>query len=309
MDQRFLGTFGLTEAVAVTQTDNLRDSSPVKAAYTASVTARTTMYRVFSPTSLGMRGLLHTVTPSAALSYQPKVDSGPLFGRPRVFDPQIAQVNLALGNSFQAKVDTAGTKRDLGTVSFGTTYNLLDTVPSPLTGYLRPLHEALNNLSPLRGALSVRPLAGANLNLAIDAAAAFDFDSLDFSRDYSVATTFFLNRIGTDSARSGRGLQLSLNHTYIHSSAGATHMITGSAEVAIPGWKLALTDFGYNFSQRQVANYGLLLTKDLHCWEAFVKYQKLGTRWTYDFEVRIKKLPDLKVGKGTFGSILPEGWR
>jgi len=44
-----------------------------------------------------------------------------------------------------------------------------------------------------------------------------------------------------------------------------------------------------------------MLTKDLHCWEAFAKLQKLGTRWSYDFEVRIKKLPDLKVGKGTFG--------
>ena len=84
-------------------------------------------------------------------------------------------------------------------------------------------------------------------------------------------------------------------------------MITGTAAFAIPGWKLSLTDFGYNFTQKQVTNYGLLLTKDLHCWEAFAKLQKLGTRWTYDFEVRIKKLPDLKVGKGTFGSLLPGG--
>ena len=84
-------------------------------------------------------------------------------------------------------------------------------------------------------------------------------------------------------------------------------MITGTAAVAIPGWKLGLTDFGYNFTQKQVTNYGLLLTKDLHCWEAFAKYQRLGGRWTYDFEIRIKKLPDLKVGKGTFGSLLPKG--
>ena len=84
-------------------------------------------------------------------------------------------------------------------------------------------------------------------------------------------------------------------------------MITATAALAIPGWELTVTDFGYNFAQKQFANYGLQLTKDLHCWEAFVKYEKLGTRWTYDFEVRIKQLPDLKVGKGTFGSILPQG--
>jgi len=306
MDQRFLGTFGLTEAVSLTQSDNLRDSSPVKAAYSGSVTARATLYRVFSVTSFGMRGLLHTVTPTAALAYQPKVDSGPLFGRPRVFDPKVAQVNFALGNTFQAKVDTAGTKRDFGTVNFSTSYNLLDSARSPRSGHLRPAHEILNNLTPLRGALSIRPLQGSNLNLSIDAAAGFDFDSLDFSKDYSVAAAFYLNRIGFDSTRAGRGFQLGLNHTYIHSSTGASHMITGNAAVAIPGWKLTLTDFGYNFTQKQIANYGLLLTRDLHCWEAFARLQKLGTRWSYDFEVRIKKLPDLKIGKGTFGSILPK---
>jgi len=306
MDQRFMGTFGLTEAVALTQSDNVLDPSPVRAAYTASVTGRATLYRVYSVSSFGMRGLLHTITPTAALSYQPKVDSGPLFGRPRAFDPQVAQLNLSLGNSFQAKVDTAGTKRDFGTVNFGTSYNLLDTIPSRRTGYARPLHEVLNNLTPLRGAVSIRPLQGANLNLAIDASAGFDFDSLAFSKDYSVATTFYLNRIGSDSTRAERGFQLGLNHTYVHSSAGPTHMITGTAAVAIPGWKLTLTDFGYNSTRHQVANYGLLLTKDLHCWEAFAKLQKLGTNWSYDFEVRIKKLPDIKVGKGTFGSILPK---
>jgi hypothetical protein len=306
MDQKFMGTLGLTEAFTVNQSNDFHDTMPVGVSYTGSVTGRATLYRVFSVTSFGMRGLLHTITPTAALSYQPKVDSGPLFGRPRVFDPQVAQVNLALGNAFQGKVDTAGTKRDFGTVSFSTSYNLLDSTPSPRTGYMRTLYEALNNLTPLRGALSIRPLQSSNLNLAIDASAAFDFDSLDFSKDYSVATTFYLNRIGSDSTKSERGFQLSLNHTYVHSSAGATHMITGTAAVAIPGWKLTLTDFGYNFTQRQVANYGLLLTKDLHCWEAFAKLQKLGTKWSYDFEVRIKKLPDLKVGKGTFGSILPK---
>ena len=307
LDQKFMGTLGLTEAVALTQSDTLRDTMPVGVAYTASVTGRAKLFRVFGVTAWGMRGMLHTVTPTAALAYRPKVEYGPLFGRPHPFDPQVAQVNLALGNTFQAKVDTAGTKRDLGTIDFSTSYNLLDTVPSQRTGSWRVLHEAANNLSPLMGALSIDPLQSSNLNLSIDATAGFDFDSLDLSESYSIATTFNLNRIGFDSARAGRGFQLGFSHIYNHGSGGSVaHMITGTAAIAIPGWKLTLTDFGYNFSERQVTNYGLLLTKDLHCWEAFAKLQKLGTRWSYDFEVRIKKLPDIKVGKGTFGSILPK---
>ena len=309
MDQRFMGTLGLTEALALTQSDNLRDTVPVHVAYSGSVTGRAVLYRVYSVTAFGTRGLLHTATPTAELAYEPKVDSGPLFGRPHLLDPQLARVNLGLGNTFQAKVDTAGTKRDLGTVNFSTSYNLLDTTSGPL-----------KRLSPLIGTVAIDPLQGSNLNLSVDATAGFDFDSLALSKNYSIATTFNLNRISISTPKldttghrlqdpddqSPVGFQLGFTHTYSHNSGpSAVHMITGTATVAIPGWKLTLTDFGYNFTQKQVTNYGLLLTKDLHCWEAFAKLQKLGTRWSYDFEIRIKKLPDLKVGKGTFGSLLP----
>jgi hypothetical protein len=301
MDQRFMGTLGLNEAAALTQSDNLRDTLPVNVAYVGNITGRAIFYRVFSTTAFGMRGLLHTATPTAGLAYEPKVDSGPLFGRPRLLDPKAARVNLGFGNSFQAKVDSAGTKRDLGTIGFSTSYNLLDSSPGPL-----------NRLSPLIGTLSIDPLQGTNLNLSIDASAGFDFDSLDFSKNYSIATTFNWNRIGFDSAHAERGFQLGLSHTYSRTAGGSpAHMITGTAAVAIPGWKLSLTDFGYNFTEsdpkKKITNYGLQLTKDLHCWEAFAKYQRLGSRWTYDFEIRIKKLPDLKIGKGTFGSLLPKG--
>ena len=306
MDQRFLGTFGLTEGIGLTHSYNLRAMAPAKPRYTGSVSSRVILYRVFSVTAFGMRGLLHSVTPTAALSYEPKVDSGPLFGRPRLLDPENALVNLGLANTFQAKVDTLRTKRDLGSVNFSSSYNLLKVDTSPKNN-----SNPLKHLSPLRGTARIQPLQGSNLRLAIDASAGFDFDSLDLSKDYSIATTFNWNRIGSDSTRVERGFQLSLSHTFGRGSGGtAIHMVTGTAAVAIPGWKLSLTDFGYNFAeedpQKKMTNYGLLLTKDLHCWEAFVKYQKLGTRWSYDFEVRIKKLPDLKVGKGTFGSLLPK---
>lgn len=306
MDQRFMGTVGLTEAITLNQSDNLRDTLPTGVSYTGSIAGRATLYRVFSTAAFGMRGMLHTMTPTAGAAYQPKVDSGSLFGRPHPFDPKVALLNLGLGNSFQGKVDTAGTKRDFGTVNFSTAYNLLDTASSDRTGNWRTIHEALNNLNPLTGTLSIDPLQGSDLNLSIDATAGYDFDSLAFSKNYSVATAFAISRIRLDSVRAGRGFQLGLNHTYTQSAGSVVHMVTGTAAFVIPGWRLSLTDFGYNFIEKQATNYGLLLSRDLHCWEAFAKLQKLGTRWSYDFEIRIKKLPDLKVGKGTFGSLLPK---
>ena len=76
------------ESTHPTVVDNLRDTLPVDVAYTGNIAGRAIFYRVFSVTAFGMRALLHTATPTAGLTYEPKVDSGPLFGRPRLLDPQ-----------------------------------------------------------------------------------------------------------------------------------------------------------------------------------------------------------------------------
>ena len=131
----------------MTHSDNLTDSLPVTVRYTGNVSGQVTLYRVYSIESFGMQGLLHTVTPTAALSYVPKVDSGPLFGRPHPLDPSVALVNLGLGNTFQAKVDTNRTKRDLGSINLTSSYDMLNKNPNPL-----------KRLSPLIGtALSAAP--------------------------------------------------------------------------------------------------------------------------------------------------------
>jgi len=100
-----------------------------------------------------------------------------------------------------------------------------------------------------------------------------------------------------------RGFRLSLNHAF---GADSLNMLKGTAAFALAGWKLDLTGLGYNFARNQLTDYGIMVTRDLHCWEAIGKLQKLGTKWSYDFELRIKKLPDLKLGKSTFGSLLPK---
>jgi len=287
MDQRFLGTVSLTEGVSVAHSDNLRDTVPVAVSYAGNLNGRVTLFRVYSVEALGMHGLMHKVDPSAGLSYVPKVDSGPLFGRPHFLDPSDARVNLGLNNAFQAKVDTLRTKRDLGSVNFSSAYDLLT-----------------KRLSPLLGTASTQPLQSTNLSLTIDASAGLDLETLRLRKDWSVNTAFSWSRMGTDTlTKLERGFRLSLNHAF---GADSLNMLKGTAAFALAGWKLDLTGFGYNFARNQLTDYGILVTRDLHCWEAVGKLQKLGKKWSYDFELRIKKLPDLKLGKSTFGSLLPK---
>jgi hypothetical protein len=289
--QRLLGAFSLSQGLNLIQSDNLYDTLPTECHYSATADVRTTLYRVFSTDVFNMRSLLHTVIPSAGLSYVPEVKPGGAFGRPRFLVPADGTgLRLRLENTFQGKFDTMGMKRDLGSLDLSSSYDLIK-----------------KQMAPLEMSAGVRPLQGTRLALNVDARATSRFESLPRLRDYSVATAFYWNGFATDTMHHrDQGLQLGLRHTLGGGSDNtALNMVTANAAVAAFGWKLSLNDFGYNFTARQLANYSLTLWRDLHCWEAIVNLQRLGEKWNYDFEVRIKKLPDVRFGKSLFRGVLP----
>jgi lipopolysaccharide assembly outer membrane protein LptD (OstA) len=288
-DQRFYGTLANTEAITFNQTDDLSDSLPVNVRYAGSISSSITFFRVYGIEGMGMHGLLHSVRPSAGLSYEPKVDTGGFFGRPHFGKPDQASLQLGMVHAFQAKVDTLRTKRDLGTINFSTRYDFVDTV---------------QHLKPLYGVLTFLPLQGTNARMQVEASASYQFDSAKLGKDYQVTTSFYGTSIKADTFEIERGVQLGVNHTWSRD----IHMITGSASVAAFGWKVSLNSIGYNFKDitgKKLTDYSITVLRNLHCWEAIANFQKLGPKWKYDFEIRIKKLPDIKFGKSTFRTFIP----
>lgn len=307
--QKPLGIFRTFQDVSFDRTDNLADTSPGLPRYVASLSGDFSLYRIFGLRLLGADGLLHTARPGVALRYEPKVTAAGFVGRIEPLSPQTAEMDLNLANGFEAKVGPEKTKHDLGRLNFVTTYNLLD-----------------RHLSPLRADASLSPLrAYRDFSLRVDANAAFDFDSLDLTDDYSVTTALSLSRGFGRTAGVGAGesdgsdtsdvdtapgvvgaerwrVELGLNHTY----ARQRNMLTGSLALTAPGWKFTLSSVGYNFVSRHLTDYSITVWKDLHCWEAVVNINRLGAQWRYDFSVQIKKLPEVKFGKSTFRAFLPE---
>ncbi len=299
--QKVAGAVNLYEDLSFNRSDDLVDSVAAPPAYRAALSASMSLFKVIGIEAAGMHGVLHTARPGIGLGYQPKVESAGFFGRVRGLTPQVADVTFGLQNGFEAKVGAERTKFDLGRFDLSSSYDLV-----------------ARHLAPLRANLGVQPLqALKNLNLRLDGSAGFDFDSLRLRDDYGLTTTLGWNQrfplgrapapadSGSDSvvdARPAIDVRLSANHNLTKQN----NMITGSCVLAVPGWNLTVSNFGYNFANRQITDYSLSLLKDLHCWEALVTFNRLGTRWKYDFEVRIKKLPDVKFGKSTFRPFLPE---
>jgi hypothetical protein len=297
LDQSLGGGIDLRQTLSAGQDNRLDTDSWPETRYSASAGAELTLYRVFGIETGDLHGLLHTVRPSAYLTYQPGVTPHPSIGSPDLLEPEDAFLSYQVDNGFQAKAGSTRAITDLGRAGISGTYNLLDRRPSPLDFDLA--------LTPLRSA--------EGLDLQLDAGISFDLETLKFRDDYSVASSFSWDRLlfrgpvsaedsAADRLDSDWHLRLNLRHVWTQTS----NMLTGSVGFQFPGWRVDVTGFGYNFETVELTNYSFTVWRDLHCWEALATFEQLGSNWKYDFEVRIKRLPDVKFGKSTFRTFLPE---
>lgn len=297
LDQNLGGGIDLRQTLTAGQDNRLDTTALPETRYSASAGAELTLYRVFGIEAGGLHGLLHTVRPSAYLTYQPGVTPRRLVGSPDLLEPEDAFFSYRVDNGFQAKAGSTRTVTDLGRVGLSGTYDLLEARPSPLSADLA--------LTPLRSVNGVE--------LQLDAGIGFDLETLKFKDDYSAAGSFSWNwlffRGPVTAADSSAGrldsdwrLQLNLRHAWNRYS----NMLTGSVGFQFPGWRVDVGNFGYNFETSELTDYSITVWRDLHCWEALATFEQLGSTWKYDFELRIKRLPDVKFGKSTFRTFLPE---
>ncbi len=292
--QKIMGTFNTSEGITISHMDLLTDTTPPAPRYSLYFNTSFSLFRVFSVTALQLTGLLHTVTPNIQFNYSPKVTPGGLSGKINLTDPEAAQIQLNINNGFQVKTVTQQ-KFDLGMVNFRTGYDLVTQKLAPLSATLT-IHPLIflpfidtNNITN-------------RFDLYLDGNLSFLPESLRFGNDYAILTTFAWNYTRTDTTNQyKKGWELRINH----SLGNQLNMLTGSILFHYQGWQIGLNSLGYNFIRKQLTDYSINLWRDLHCWEAIGTLSGLGKQWRYDFEIRIKKLPDVRFGKSTFRAFLP----
>ncbi|MFO7639434.1 MAG: putative LPS assembly protein LptD [bacterium] len=300
LSQRLPGAINTRQTVSADQRNDLSGSLPPDTRYRGDIMADLTLYRVFALNGFGLDGLLHTARTSAGMSYEPEVTDREYIGTPRLGEPRAARISLGLTNGFQARTsDSTPQKFDLGSAQLSTGYDIISRRPDPVRAGLR----------------TGVPYSRLPFELSLDAAASFDWDSLRLGRDYRIATMLgweygfgrqplavpWVDTTRHDPQRDWR-VRLGVNHYLL----GDNNMLTGALTLYVPGWRFDLSSIGYNFTRRELTDYSITVWKDLHCWEALVNIEKLGSQWKYDFEFRIRQLQDIKLGKSTFRGILPE---
>jgi hypothetical protein len=289
--QNLFGFLSVSEGIGYNQTVNfLPESTHTNASYGLNAGSRFSLYRIFGIEALGVHGMLHKVSPGVTFNYAPQTRSAGFFGVPRLDTaPANAQLGLGLGNDFQIKTgDSVKTKRDLGNLNLGSGYDFntrkFSNVSANLDLYLLELDRTRCNLT-------------GNTN--------FDPYGRRFTR-HSLTSHFSYSFTLRDTiTRLDREFSISLSHFLAGDTTITDNMLTAELKLAPQGWGVRLSG-GWNIIEHKLTDYRLDVVKDLHCWELVGNLSRLGDRWSYDFKVRIKAIPDVSVGKGLVGWLLPQ---
>lgn len=283
--QKIFQSLNLTENFSFNEYITLSDSVVYKSEYSFATGSNITLYKIFGIEILGLHGLLHQITPNVSYAVKPQVRQNGFLGIPR-FDtiPISTGLSFGLANLFQSKIGEAKIKRDLCFINLGTSYDFLQHKVTPILA---------------NGDFFI--FQAPNLNLNLNLFTVFNLDSLDFT-DYSTNTNFAYSFSRIDSARkSQNNFSINLNHLWSPNS----NMVTVNLAFTLPGWAFNITTGSNLRKPLPLADINLSVVKDLHCWELLITGSGMGATWRYDFKLRIKKIPEVSVGKGILNFILP----
>jgi hypothetical protein len=69
-------------------------------------------------------------------------------------------------------------------------------------------------------------------------------------------------------------------------------------------WRMGFSGM-YDFLNHSLIDQRISLRRDLHCWQGVFSFNRYADTWRYDFQIKVKALPEIKVGKGLFGFMFP----
>jgi hypothetical protein len=278
------GFLNLSEGFNVGQNVYFAESTYARASYGLHAASNLSLCRIFGLEAFGAHGLLHKVTPALNYSYTPRTRSAGFFGRPR-FDtlPVASQLGVNLANDFQVKVGPELTKRDLGNLNLSSSFDF-----------------NTDSLSPIAANLDLNLIELQRAGFDLSGNTSFDPYAQHFG-DYSVNSRLSYGFTLRDSIRK---LEQNFSIALSHYLSKQQNMLAAELRLEPKGWKIGVTG-GWNIKDRRITDYTIDVVKDLHCWELVANLSRLGSRWTYDFKLRIKAIPDVQIGKGLFGSLLP----
>jgi len=297
--QTIFQAFNVSEGISYNHAVSFNENTVANVTYDFNFGSNVTLYRLFSINFFGIENILHRVTPSISYNLRPTTNQYRFWGIPKLDTiPQTSNVGFSLNNLFQGKFNRVAEKRDLANIGLQSSYDFTTRALSPLS-----LNSDLYFLNTK------------DMHLITNVSLVYPWEQRPISHvrvsNLSVNTNFNYSFTKKDTiTQQDQGLTITVNHYLTANSDGLSsptiqsNMLNGIISIVPKGWRFDFTA-GYNLKQKSLTDYSISIWKDLHCWEAIVNINRFGSQWAYDFKVRIKKIPDVALGKGILGFVVP----
>ncbi len=276
LSQLFLNSWHISENLGYFQEWNFyKDSIKTTIHYPIYINSGITFYRIYFLNLFSLKGFLHTLSPNINLNYEPEVKRNlPNFKE----KPKSIFLGFNIVNNFNIKYlrKNEEIKRDFLILNVSGSYSLLEKTLSPIN---------------INGEVKIFEERNIKFNSS-------------FSLLYNFKENIFEPILTNNLEWEGEIFKIcSLNIKLNNIISKTYHMVQNSGYLNFSTIKFNFS-FGYNGKEKKFTDYSISIWKDLHCWEGIFNFSKFGTLWRYDFKLRIKKIPEVAIGKDIFGFLL-----
>jgi len=294
--------------------DTLGNPNPYQLSSSLSLSASTALYGLGQFKLWRFTKFLHTLTPSATLTYSPKPTPLPVEPVGEIGQSSEAfSLGYDISNTFEGKWrrDTTETRVQLAKLNISQGYNFLSDS--------EPLSDLRVSLELLPGgriwAVGLSSRASASYGVYEGKLKEITLqNSLSFSLGIPPDTS------GKDTARADTALteeeiieanrprtepwSFSIGHTL--SPSEEIHAVDLRVRGNLSRCWLASYSVKYNILEGKVLDQSLSLVRDLHCWRMDFSWNTFGNAWVYNLSFVIKNLPDIELKRGFFDLFLPK---
>ncbi len=219
----------------------------------------------------------HVITPSVSFGYAPEPDSFEVIPLPGFSRPMGRKsLGVSLSNLFQCKIGE--NKYDFASLSFNTSY--------------QPKKDRFSSVS-LSGNFWIGEYFRQTYSTSYDLYTK-EFGEKTVTTDFGYGTHF-----------GDEPLDISMTHRIRFTQDRRIQQADfGIKFYVTPKWKVNIFTH-YDFEKNTVTSSRIGFTRDLHCWELSMSYNTFGDNWDYNINLQLKKLPEVKLERGTIRTLLP----
>ena len=289
--------------------------------YNSKTTMFTELYGIFTFNAGRLKAMRHIITPKISYSMHPDFSKNDRFYS---FSPisistskRSEKISFSLKNKLQAKV--------LGNDNKIKKLNNLFTMNSSFSydNINKPDGKGFSDISHR---ITIMPfnfeIVKTNFNLSNTFKCNQDFYSLDIE-NYSLTANLSLKGIlnyidyfpyinskqeedkslsekesslDIDKNQEQKPWSISLSYSYINNKKSdyySSDLHTNLNLNLTKNWSIKYNNY-YNFKEKKLISQSVEIYRDLHCWQLKFNWSKSGENWSYRFEVKVPKLPDLR---------------